>query len=236
MARQLGYAEVTVQTNGVRLAYADYRAALVRAGVTEVRFNVKSHRADVHDRLGGGVECHALMVEAVAGLGGTGVRVAADVLLSRTTMNELPETIAFFASHGVVSFTLWLLSSADASRGGASEATAVVAEVPRISDLVPALRAALAEARKARVRLESLHTPPCTIPSDLREIVTSCADLSLVVVGPDGRPFALESSPFEGGAYLDGCSRCSRRSACGGPRADYLALFGDGEFSPLAGP
>src|SRR5580700_1804751 len=49
-ARELGYGNVTVQTNGMRLAYAEYRTALLAAGVTQVRLNVKSHRADVHDR------------------------------------------------------------------------------------------------------------------------------------------------------------------------------------------
>jgi pyruvate-formate lyase-activating enzyme len=232
-ARELGYAPIALQTNGMRLSYADYRAAVVRAGVTEVRFNVKSHRAEVHDRLSGG-ECHALLLEALAGLAGTGVRIAADVLLTKATAADLPETISFFASRGVETLTLWLLSAADAAGEQSDEHAAVTAEVPRIADVVPALTAARAEARRCGVELTSLHTPPCTLPGELRDLFRPSTALSLVVVGPDRRPFALESSPFEGGAFLEGCSRCTQRPVCGGPRADYLRLHGGGEFEPLA--
>lgn len=232
-ARELGYSPIAVQTNGMRLAYADYRAAFVRAGVTDVRLNVKSHRADVHDRLSGGVPCHALLLDALAGLAGSGVRIAADVLLTRATGADLPETVSFFASRGVERFLLWLLSAADAPAEQTDERVAVAAEVPRIEDLVPSLLAARAEAQRAGVELTSLHTPPCTIPPELRDLFTPSMALSLVVVGPDRRPFALESSPFEGGAYLEGCARCSARLTCGGPRADYVGLHGGGEFVPL---
>jgi MoaA/NifB/PqqE/SkfB family radical SAM enzyme len=232
-ARELGYAPITLQTNGMRLAYADYRAAVVRAGVTEVRFNVKSHRAEVHDRLSGGAPCHTLLLDALTGLAGTGVRIAADVLLTRATGADLPETVAFFASRGVESFLLWLLSAADAPGEHGDEGAAVAAEVPRIGDLIESLLAARAEARRAGVELTSLHTPPCTLPPELRDLFTPSRALSLVVVGPDRRPFALESSPFEGGAYLEGCSGCARKSTCGGPRADYVRLHGGSEFVPL---
>jgi len=83
------------------------------------------------------------------------------------------------------------------------------------------------------VELTSLHTPPCTLPVELRDLFRPSVALSLVVAGPDRRPFALESSPFEGGAYLEGCSECVERSRCGGPRADYLRFHGGGEFAPL---
>jgi MoaA/NifB/PqqE/SkfB family radical SAM enzyme len=233
MARELGYARVTVQTNGMRLAYGDYRAALIGAGVTEVRFNVKSYRAELHDRLSGCEGCHALLLEALDGVAGTDVSIAADVLLTAASAPDLPETITFFAARGVRSFTLWLLSAADAPGERSSEHAAVAAEVPRIAGMIEALRATREGARRLGVELTSLHTPPCTLPPDLREIFRYSASLSLVVVGPDRRPFVLESSPFEGGAYLTGCARCELRSHCGGPRADYLRLHGEAEFVPL---
>ena len=226
-ARELGYGHVTVQTNGMRLSYAQYRTALLAAGVTCVRLNVKSHRSEVHDRLSGGVSCHALLLEALAGLATTGVTVVADVLLTRSTVDDLAETVSFFGSRGVSAFTLWLLSTADRAE------EEVAREVPRIADLVVSLAAARVAANGLGVGLTSLHTPPCTLPAELRELYTPASSLSLVVTGPEGRPFALESSPFEGGAYLEGCADCADRARCGGPRADYRRLHGDQEFVPL---
>ncbi|MGH7439055.1 MAG: radical SAM protein [Polyangiaceae bacterium] len=232
-ARQMGFVEVALQTNGMRLAYPRYRDALLAAGVTEVRFNVKSHRADVHDRLSGGVPCHALAMEAIdrlAQLAGAPVRLVADVLLARGTAADLPLLVTDLARRGVKSIVLWLLSAADANDD------AVRAEVPRIGDLWAALATARENAGRAGVELTSLHTPPCTLPPPLRGLFSPAADLGLLVVGPDARPFPLEDSPFEGGAYTKACWGCAARPSCGGPRADYVAIHGDSEFVSLEAP
>jgi MoaA/NifB/PqqE/SkfB family radical SAM enzyme len=226
-ARKLGYVEVVLQTNGMRLAYPRYRDAVLAAGITEVRFNVKSHRAEVHDRLSGGPDGHRLLLEAIAGLAPSTVRLAADVLLARSTVDDLPATVAYFAGHGVKAFFLWLLSAADSREPGVAD------EVPRIADVATVLDAARLEATRAGASLASLHTPPCTLPAGLRSLFMPASTLGLLVVGPDARPFPLEQSPFEGGAYAEGCGRCEARPACGGPRADYVRIHGDVEFKPL---
>jgi hypothetical protein len=230
-ARRVGYREIALQTNGMRLSYPKYREALLLAGVTQIRFNVKSHKAVLHDRLSGG-ECHAFMLEALDGLAGAAVELVADVLLTRSAAGDLPEIVAFFAGRRVTAFVLWLLSAADAREASAEVAN----EVPRISSLSPVLLAARAQAARLGVTLQSLHTPPCTLPEPIRDIHLPARALSLLVVGPDARPFPLEDSPFEGGAYTASCEGCASRRACGGPRADYRAIHGDGEFAPIADP
>jgi MoaA/NifB/PqqE/SkfB family radical SAM enzyme len=225
-ARKLGYEEVLLQTNGMRLSYPAYRDAIVAAGVGEVRFNVKSHRAQVHDRISR-AECHALLLAALAGMSAMGLKVSADVLLTRSTLPDLPDLIPFFASRGVTRFVLWLLSAADSTEANVAE------EVPRLSEIAPVLVLADAQATALGVALASLHTPPCTLPPSVRHLFQPASSLSLTVMGPDGRSFPLESSSFEGGAYLEGCAQCGERSRCGGPRADYLALHGASELVPL---
>jgi MoaA/NifB/PqqE/SkfB family radical SAM enzyme len=232
-ARKMGFVEVALQTNGMRLAYPKYRDAVLAAGVTEIRFNVKSHRAEVHDRLSGDVPSHALAMQAIeglAGIAGPPVRVVADVLLARGTAADLPQLVIELGARGVKSVVLWLLSAADAND------ERVRSEVPRIADLVPVLVAAKASADSAGLKLVSLHTPPCTLPPDLRELFSPASELGLLVVGPDAKPFPLEDSPFEGGAYAKTCWQCMARRACGGPRADYVAIHGDAEFVALRPP
>lgn len=230
-ARALGFEEVVVQTNGLRLAYPAYARALVDAGVTEVRVNAKSHGAEVHDRLSRVDGAHALLLRALDHLAvvASPVRVVADVLLARSTAAGLPETIAFFADRGVRAFALWLLSAADA--GADAE---VAAEVPRLADLVPPLERAARVAAERGATLQSFHTPPCTLPPALRALWQPASALAMTVVDPGGHAFALESSPFEGGARVGACASCAARDACGGPRADYLALHGAGEFRALS--
>ena len=230
-ARALGFAEVVVQTNAMRLAYPAYARALVEAGVTEVRVNAKSSRADVHDRLSGEQGAHALLIRAVENLSALAVRVTADVLLAQSTAGHVDETIAFFADRGIHRFALWLLYAEDVEGG---HAETVAREVPRIADLVPALERAIAIADARGLSLVSFHTPPCTLPAALRSIWQPARDLAIDVVDPGGHRFALEASPFEGSGHVESCAGCAVRDRCGGPRADYVRLHGAGEFRALS--
>ena len=169
-------------------------------------------------------------MQAIEGLAGAPVRLVADVLLARGTAADLPQLVTELGARGVKSVVLWLLSAADA------DDDRVRREVPRIADLVPTLAAAGASADGAGVKLVSLHTPPCTLPPELRGLFSPASELGLLVVGPDAKPFPLEDSPFEGGAYAKACWECIARRACGGPRADYVAIHGDAEFVALRLP
>lgn len=224
-ARALGFDTVCLQTNGLRLAYPAYLDALIAAGVTEFRVNAKSHDAAIHDRLSGREGAHALLVTALGLLAARAQRVVADVLVTRSTGPALAETVRVLSALGVTSFCLWWLSAVDDEE--AAE------EVPRFTDLVPALAEAAATAQLLGVGLESLHTPPCVLPPSWRALYHPVSELALVVVEPQNRTFELERSPIEGGAYLPGCAGCSARPRCLGPRADYIRLHGAAEFVPL---
>lgn len=226
-ARALGYREVHVQTNGVRLAYAGAVRALGAAGVTHVRLNLKSHDAEVHDRATSVQGSHALLDEALTNLTGAPFEVAGDVLLTTETIPGLAETVSRYAARGVRAFSLWLLSASD------SRDPAVASAVPSLSRVAIALGRAAEAADAAGVSLESLHTPPCSLPWELRARFKPARAWGLVVVDASGRPFPLASSPFEGGAYAEACARCAARATCPGPRADYRAIHGDAELVPI---
>jgi MoaA/NifB/PqqE/SkfB family radical SAM enzyme len=230
-ARDMGYEQVVLQTNGLRLSYPAFVRGLVQAGVTEVRVNAKSARAEVHDALSGRDGAHALLVTALENLAALGVPIAADVLLTRATASHLDETVAFFADRSVRRFALWLLFAGDVSDG-----EHVAREVPRIADLVPALERAARVARERGVELVSFHTPPCTLPSGLRSLWLPARDLAMTVVDPGGHSFALEASPYEGGGHIEACAGCmfAGTGQCGGPRTDYLSLHGASEVRALS--
>ena len=226
-ARAMGYVEVLLQTNGVRLSYPAYRDAVLAAGVTEVRFNVKSSRAELHDRLSQG-ECHRFLLAALGGLVGAPVIVSADVLLARSSLPDLPDVVSFYGGRGVTRMVLWLLSASD------GEDPEVTREIPSFTEVIPWLTLADGQARRSAVELHSLHTPLCVLPPALRHLFWPASSLGLIVTGPDGGSFALETSPFESGPFLDGCGACAERPRCGGPRADYVRIHGGAELVPVA--
>jgi len=231
-ARELGYEEIVVQTNGVRLSYPAYTRALLGAGVTEVRVNAKSAHAEVHDTLSAVPGTHALLVRGLENLATGSARVAADVLLAASTAPHLDETVGFFADRGVKRFALWLLYAGEI--GEETTATGKVGrQVPRIADLVPAIEKAAGVAARRGVELVSFHTPPCTLPASLRHLWLPATSLSMTVVDPGGHSFALETSPYEGGGHIPACEGCVAADRCRGPRTDYVQLRGAGEFGAL---
>lgn len=226
-ARSMGFARVLVQTNGLRLAYPEFAAALVAAGVTDVSFNVKSHRDEVNDALTRSEGSLALLRQGIANVVAHGIRASADVLLTRSTAPDLDATLRAFAALGVSRFTLWLLSAAD------SADPAVAREVPMLSELQAPLLAAGLAADALGVELVSLHTPPCSLPIAQRHRYLPAHALKLVVIDPSRRSFPLESSPLEGGTFVEACGRCTQRRACAGLRRDYLDLHGSDGVTPL---
>jgi MoaA/NifB/PqqE/SkfB family radical SAM enzyme len=229
-ARVLGFRERLVQTNGVRFAYASYRQVLLDAGLTSLRLNLKSADPVLHDELCASPGAHALLDQALAGLAGSSLSLAGDLLLTRCTLPGLPATLRHYAERGVRAFSFWLLSAQD------TDDPLLPGEIPSPGALVAAFHAAAEVAAELSLDLESLHTPWCLLPEDLRGLFRPAADWGLVVVDPSDRPFALEDSPMEGGAYLPSCERCARRSGCPGPRKDYLAAHGPEAFRPIPLP
>jgi cyclic pyranopterin phosphate synthase len=227
-AKIMGYVRIKLQTNGMLLSYADYARRAIEAGITEVSFSIKAATAETHDRYTLTPGCHALMLQGIERMRDAGLLLEADVLVYRGTLSELPEIVRSYHARGIERFRIWLLSAVD------RDDPEVKSEVPRISDVIPELRAALALGLSdAPDFIQSLHTPPCTLGAELARCRFFAPDLALVVANPGGHRFRLEESPIEGGHYLERCAGCRERARCGGIRVDYIAVHGDEEFQPL---
>lgn len=227
-AKALGFRECLVQTNGMRLAYEPYRKALIEAGLSTLRFNLKSANPAIHDALCNFSGAHALLAQAFQGLQGSQVTLLGDVLLTRRTLPELTETLRHYHALGVSGFSLWLLSAHDC------EEDEVRQEIPSLPELSSALTEAACLAEERSFSLESLHTPWCMLPGALRGLFRPARSWGLVIVDPSNRPFSLETSPIEGGVYPPACEGCSQRPTCPGLRADYLERHGSAGLLPVA--
>jgi MoaA/NifB/PqqE/SkfB family radical SAM enzyme len=224
-ARALGFERVKLQTNGMLLAYPDFARRSVEAGITEVNFAIKGACAETHDRFTRTPGCFDLLLRAIDEVSKLGLKTEGDVLVYKSTVAEIPDIVRFFGERGVGHFNFWLLSAAGSADPGAGS------EVPRLQEVVPFL----VEAMNTGVKpITSLHTPPCVVPETHHACLFHAAALEMVVVNPGGHRFRLESSPIEGGVFLERCGSCRARGRCNGLRAEYLERYGDAEFQPLA--
>jgi MoaA/NifB/PqqE/SkfB family radical SAM enzyme len=225
-ARQLGYRRTKVQTNGMLFAYPAFAQKAAAAGMTEVNLLLRTLDPALHDELHQTPGAHVAMRAGLQALQATDARLEGDVLLTTRTFRELPALVQAYAREGLKHFNLWLFS---AFEGG----DAVRDLVPRLADLTPVLRQARAVADGEGVTLCTLHTPPCTTPPELWDGLFDAAGMALVVVQPDGRAFAMETSAYEQGIYPAVCEACAARPYCRGLRSDYIGLHGDREANAL---
>jgi len=226
-ARSLGYQRIRVQTNGMRLSYPDYTGALADAGVTEIALSVMGAPAEVHDAITRTQRSFELMLAGAANARQAGMRLEADVLMSTRSLGHLDQVVITCADAGVESFTFWLTSLHGLDRDQLAE------WAPSLSQAVPAMTRAIDLARERGARATSLHTPPCVLPAEYRDAYVHAGTWRLLVVVPGGEPFMAETSPMEGGTYVEGCTRCDLRAECLGARQDYIDSFGSAELVPI---
>lgn len=191
-ARKLGYTDVKLQTNGMLLAYPEFVQKLRAAGLTDVSFSLKGADSEIHDRLTATPGCFDLLLRGIETSKQAGLRLEGDVLLYRSSAARLPELIERFFHLGLQRFNLWLLSAVG------NPDPEVLAEMPRITEVMPYILAAIDLKLSSRADfITSLHTPPCTVPRSHAQCRFHAAELGLLVGNPGGYHFMLEESPIE---------------------------------------
>jgi MoaA/NifB/PqqE/SkfB family radical SAM enzyme len=219
-ARRRGFEHVKVASNGLRYAHAAYLDHLVACGVD--RFHVSMH-AFSDEAYEGTVRREAtapLRRAAIENIVARGLDLVADLILKEDTYREARAWIAALHALGVRRFALWLVSLTDQNERN-------VAQLPRISDLVPWITPAFDDARRGGYEVVSLHVPRCFLPGYEDHVRHPGAD-HVTVVTPDD-VFDLKDSRLGGGVKPEGCRGCRWFDACPGLRSDYVAVFGGAE-------
>jgi hypothetical protein len=169
------------------------------------------------------------MAKAADNVRTAGIRLEADVLITKPLLPHLAGLVGDLAARGAQHVTFWL-----ASLHGAPEGEDVVRLIPALGKLRPALREAFAKAQTCGLPATSLHTPPCSLAPEDRERYVHSGTYRLLVVVPGNAPFLAEESPMEGGEHpAELCGTCAARKDCLGLRADQLRLFSTPGLTPV---
>jgi len=164
-ARDLGFVEITLTTNGRRLADARLARALVDAGLTHVSLSWLGATRDTHDglaRVQGAfdelIEGSRAMVDAARAheaRTGRHVFVTANYVLCAPNVAELAMAVTALATSGIESVLVHPI------RLEGEAARHVAALVPRLDALRTHLPEAVRAARRCGLRLHLPGLPPC---------------------------------------------------------------------------
>jgi MoaA/NifB/PqqE/SkfB family radical SAM enzyme len=221
-ARDAGYREIAIQSNGYLLSYAERVDRLIGAGVTRFDLSVRGATALTQDALTRVPGSFGLLLAAIDHLVGRGAAVHADVIVVRPNLSELDSAVELLWQRGLRSFAFWYV----APEGRAAHDLALV---PRLREAAPAVARAIETAlgRGARSAL-AYYLPRCLLPG-LEPHVWDPASEDALVITPRTR-FRLEHGAMDLGVKVEACAGCPEAERCIGLRPSYRALYGDDEI------
>jgi cyclic pyranopterin phosphate synthase len=223
-ARDRGFDQVRVDSNGLMFSYESYARAAVAAGVTDFRVSVTGLTPEAYQRTTGSGESFGRVAAGVGHLVAGGHAPVADVIVMRDTVPHLGAIVRFWAGLGVRTFHLRLAAPADRDR-----------DAPGGPPRVDALRAGLAGAFEAG-RDSGVHVLARALPHCFRKgwdgPVADVPAERVLRIGPGFRSLPGETDPPPG-VFPPKCAGCSARAACPGVQSDFLDRHGDDGIDPF---
>lgn len=219
-ARELGIADVEVQTNGVKFGRREYTERIAKAGLTTACVSLHSHDADESDAITKQPGAFAKTVKALHVFRELGVWTRVSHVINKLNYQDVP------------SFVRWLRAELpdgmlDICFARAQEISSQASPwiLPSFEEIKPHVKEALDFCLDHDITFSGLigqgGYPPCMLDGDLRYYENAMDQIHRDAGG---------SSDFVKAA---GCSECSFDEHCVGVRRAYVRRHGDGEMRPF---
>lgn len=236
---RLGYRHIHLISNGRRYSDAEFLDNIIAAGFSRFSVSVHSHRAEIEDRLTGAQGGFAQKLAGIRNLVDRFRKkafldlISLNVLMNKMNLDELDETLRFFAGEGIVNFRILIIRP----EGWAlTNSELLVPRMTAVREKLPSL-IQLSKSHRLTIRME---TPPYCIFHDipglsrilakdyLDEIITdNITDTVRKLTSWDRqRVTSHKKKP-------DFCALCYFNGICEGIWNGYLDIFGPGEFHPV---
>jgi len=240
-AKNLGYQDIAISTNGRMLSYDDFAKKIIEHGVRRVNFSLYGHNAQLHDAV---TRTPKTFEQTIRGIKNVfkyetsvpDLRVVVNTVVSSLNYKHLIEISKFTSSLGVKLFNILDLIP----DGFAKDSYKTLAV--KMNDLSRSLNN-LERILNKFYLVTFFDFPLCLFSANLREnsyttFVTAQERITTAKqVGYKPRRFKKE----EGDVCLDIhkeriklCENCKFYKECGGVWKDYLDLYGEKEIITLA--
>jgi MoaA/NifB/PqqE/SkfB family radical SAM enzyme len=234
LARKVGFTEITLVTNGVRLGDARYVRSLIAAGVTHVRMSVHAPDAAGHDAIVVVPGAFERLNKGIAHLKKLGIPIGLNFVLVKENAATLPAFLKkFVVEEGIEDVIVYF-----PHERGMMELNAAKIGVT-YSDAKPHLlksAALLDEAGKLHALLIA-NVPPCAAP-ELADLLLDWQrdpqEAGASMLNPEGRKTDLKAMKDGQKGAVPACRACALHDRCRGVEAEYVKRFGDEEFRALA--
>ncbi|MDA8132221.1 MAG: radical SAM protein [Elusimicrobia bacterium] len=217
-AKRLGFRQRMLTTNGWMFADRKFVAALLEAGVTEVRFSVHGDRASVHDGLTGTKGGFARILKGVANLRAAGFRnISANTTVVRKNVSRLPRIRTLLGRLGMTKWNIIYVG----------ERAGEMPHTPRVKDAAPVIIECL---RAGEPEAALINAPVPCLFREVSDRVEMFERQARQYVAGKGRFRKADRKKLPERRRIPACRGCAMRGECDGVYADYIRRFGTVEL------
>ena len=226
-ARNLGFLNIQMQTNGRMFSSLDFAVKMARCGMTEFGPSLHGQNARIHDALTRRTGSWRETVLGIHNVKKIGIRTLTNTVITQKNYRNLPEIASLLVKLKVDQFQLAFVHI----MGNALKYYRKV--VPRVSTVIPFIKDALDVGIKAGVRVMVEAVPFCLLSGYERYASEFYLPSTQVKeVGYQIDDFGKVRKE-EGKCKFQSCLECRRYRVCEGPWKEYPRLFGEKEFKPV---
>lgn len=226
-AKEIGFKEIQIQSNGRIFAYPDFCAKAVRAGVTQFGPSLHGHNAQIHDFLTAAKGSFEQTTRGIRNLKKMNQFVLTNSVITSKNYKFLPELAEVLVALGVDQFQFAFVHILGTAQENAKWL------VPKKSEIMPYVKRGLEIGLKAGKKVTTEAIPYCFLKG-----YEQCVAEDIM---PKTRIYDADFTVADYGDYRRNngkekaaqCRLCKYFSRCEGPWKEYPALFGWSEFKPV---
>lgn len=226
-ARELGYGNIQIQTNGRRFSSLDFTKKMILSGMTEFAPAVHGHTAELHDFLTQRPGSWRQTILGIHNVRKVGIRILTNTVITTQNYRYLPEIASLLTKLKVAQFQFAFVHI----MGNALKNHQNI--VPRVSRVASYLRKGLNIGIKSGIRVMAEAIPLCLMKGyEKYASEFYIPNTQIKEVGWQVDNFE-EVRKESGKKKFLSCLKCKWYSNCEGPWKEYPQLFNEREFKPI---
>ena len=229
-AKNIGYQEIQIQSNGRKFSDMAFLEQLIAFGVTEFSPSIHWFHAETHDRLVSSPGAWKEVIEGIRNLRKLNQRIIINSVITEGNFREIPALAMLLVKLWVSQYQfafVHILGSAEKNKKTV---------VPRKTEAMPYIKKALDIGREAWVICMTEAIPFCLMQGYEWAIAEYNFMPETTVVDAEYRTDSYAEYRWtQWKAKREECKQCLKYKVCEGPWKEYPEMYGWEEFIPLKG-
>ncbi|MDD3144921.1 MAG: radical SAM protein [Candidatus Gracilibacteria bacterium] len=226
-AKELGFVQIQIQSNGTNFDDIEYVKKLISAGVTEFSPSIHGFKKETHDKQVGTPGAWDRVVKGLINLRKLNCLVIINSVITSDNYKEIPLLAKLLIDLKVTQFQfafVHILGSADKNKESV---------VPKKSHVIPYVHKALDLAKSAGIPAYTEAIPYCLMQGYEYAISENVMPETSINDAEMRTESYAEYRWNEGKIKREECKSCLKYELCEGPWKEYPEMYGWDEFVPL---